>query len=124
QMVQEDLGDSLDAPAPGDATDALFEVQPNDTVMAIGPRLQDQGCVVNRRTFEYLALTSNLQPLLQSGTYALRHNMTPSDVVIAHTRDNVKLQTVNVTFREGIRLEQQTALLQTVTSGVDPKAFY
>lgn len=124
QMVQEDLGDSLDAPAPGDATDALFEVQPNDTVMAIGPRLQDQGFVVNQRTFEYLALTSNLQPLLQSGTYALRHNMTPSDVVIALTRDKVTLQTVNVTFREGIRLEQQTALLQTVTSGVDPKAFY
>jgi UPF0755 protein len=124
ELVQEDLGPGLNQPAPGDATEALFEVQPNDTVMAIGPRLQDQGFVVDQRTFEYLALTSNLQPSLQAGTYALRHNMTPSDVVLSLVRSKVTLQTVNVTFREGIRLEQQTALLQTVQSGVDPKAFY
>jgi UPF0755 protein len=124
QLVQEDLGDALNQPNPGDATEALFEVKPNDTVMAIGPRLQDQGFVTNQRTFEFLALTSNLQPHLQSGTFALRHNMTPSDVVVALVRAKVTLQTVNVTFREGIRLEQQTALLQTITSGVDPKAFY
>ena len=32
--------------------------------------------------------------------------------------------TVDVTFREGLRLEQMTALLQTIASGVDPQAFY
>jgi peptidoglycan lytic transglycosylase G len=124
ELVQEDLGDSLTQRAGSDASDALFEVQPNDTIMAIGPRLQDQGFVANQRAFEYLALTSNLQPHLQAGSFALRHNMTPSEVVIALTQGRVTLQTVNVTFREGIRLEQQTALLQTIQSGVDPKAFY
>ena len=123
-FVREDLGDSLNQANPGDATEALFDVQPNDTIMAIGPRLQDQGFVVNQRAFEFLALTSNLQPHLQSGTFALRHNMTPGDVVVALVRAKVTLQTVNVTFREGIRLEQQTALLQTITSGVDPQTFY
>ena len=124
QLVREDLGTALDQPAAGGATEALFTVQPNDTIFAIGPRLQDQGFVINQRAFEYLALTSNLQPKLQAGQFLLRHNMTPSEVVVALVRAKVTLSTVNVTFREGIRLEQQTALLETIQSGVDPKMFY
>ena len=34
------------------------------------------------------------------------------------------VETVNVTFREGLRLEQMTAKLMTVDSKVDPKEFY
>ena len=124
QLVREDLGDTLSQPGPGAATEALFTVVPDDTIYAIGPRLQDQGFVVNPRAFEYLALTSDLQPKLEAGTFLLRHNMTPSDIVVALVRAKITLTTVNVTFREGIRLEQQTALLETVQSGVDPKAFY
>jgi UPF0755 protein len=123
-LVREDLGSTLDQPAGTDATAELFQVLPNDTVLAIAPRLQEQGFVVNQRAFAYLALTSDLQPQLQAGSFLLRHNMTPSDVVIALVRAKVTLQTVNVTFREGIRLEQQVALLETITSGVDPKQFY
>jgi peptidoglycan lytic transglycosylase G len=123
-LVRDDLGDSLNAKASGDATAAVFEVLPNDTVLAIGPRLKAQGFVLNDRAFMYLALTSNLQPKLQAGDFLLRRDMTPSDVVIALVRARVQLTTINVTFREGIRLEQQTALLETVTSGVDPQAFY
>jgi len=124
QLVREDLGNTLNQ-APGtDATEAIFQVLPNDTVLAIAPRLQDQGFVVNQRAFAYLALASNLQPHLQAGTFALRRNMTPSEVVVALVAGKVTLQTVSVTFREGIRLEQMTALLETIKSGVDPQAFY
>ena len=124
QLVREDLGNALDQPAGSDATEALFTVEPNDTIYAIGPRLQQQGFVADQRAFIYLALTSDLQPKLESGTFLLRHDMTPSDVVVALVRAKITLATVNVTFREGIRLEQQTALLETITSGVDPKQFY
>jgi UPF0755 protein len=124
EMVREDLGDSLTAPAPGDSTQATFEVLPGDTVAAIGPRLEDQGFVTTARAFMYLALTSGLQPKLQAGEFALRHDMTPQEVVDALVRARIQLATVNVTFREGIRLEQQTALLETIDSGVDPQAFY
>jgi len=50
--------------------------------------------------------------------------MTPQDVVTALVTSKVNLQTINVTFREGVRIEQQTALLETLQSGVDPVAFY
>jgi UPF0755 protein len=124
ELVREDLGSTLDQPAGTDATGELFEVLPDDTVFAIGPRLQEAGFVASPRAFEYLAITSNLQPHLQAGSFLLRHDMTPSDVVVALVRARVTLQTVNVTFREGIRLEQQVALLETINSKVDPKEFY
>jgi UPF0755 protein len=123
-LVREELGDSLNQPASTDSTEALFEVLPNDTVVAIGPRLREQGFVANARAFVYLGLTSNLQPQLQSGTFLLRHDMTPSQVIDALVRARVTLSTVNVTFREGIRLEQMTALLETLETKVDPKEFY
>jgi UPF0755 protein len=124
QLVREDLGDKLTMPASNDPSEGAFEVQPNDTVLAMAPRLQEQGFVTDSRAFVYLALTSNLQPKLQSGTFLLRHDMTPSEVVDALVRAKITLTTVNVTFREGIRLEQQTALLETISSGVDPQEFY
>lgn len=123
-LVREDLGNALNQPGPGDASEALFTVLPDDTVYAIGPRLAQQGFVVDWHAFEYLALTSNLQPKLQSGTFVLRHNMTPSEIVVALVRAKVTISSVNVTFREGIRLEQQTALLETIQSSVDPAAYY
>jgi UPF0755 protein len=124
QLVKEDLGSALTEPAPGNATPTLFTVAPGDTIYTIGPHLQDQGFVVDQRAFLYLALINDLQPKLESGTFLLRHNMTPSDVVVALVRSKITLSTVNVGFREGIRLEQQTALLETIQSGVDPTAFY
>lgn len=124
ELVREDLGPALDQPASGDSSEGAFTVLPNDTVLAIGPRLQQQGFVADQRTFIYLALTSDLQPKLQAGTFALRHNMTPGEVVVALVAAKINLNSVNVTFREGIRIEQQTALLETITSGVDPKQYY
>ncbi len=123
ELVREDLGPALDQPASADSSEGAFTVLPNDTVLAIGPRLQQQGFVADQRAFIYLALTSNLQPNLVAGTVALRHNMTPGEIVVALVAARIDLQTVNVTFREGIRIEQETALLETITSGVDPKQY-
>jgi UPF0755 protein len=124
QLVREDLGDKLTAPNPGGGTQAIFEVQPDDTVVAIGPRLQQQGFVADQRAFIYVALANDLQPHLQAGQFLLRHDMTPADLVVALVRAKVELTTVPITFREGLRIEQMTALLETVGSKVDPKAFY
>jgi UPF0755 protein len=50
--------------------------------------------------------------------------MTPPEVVRALIDGRIVITTVDVTFREGLRLEQMTAKLQTVDSRVDPMAFY
>jgi UPF0755 protein len=50
--------------------------------------------------------------------------MAPSEVAQALVSAKVNLATKDVTFREGIRLEQMTALLETFPSGVSPQDFY
>ncbi len=124
EFVQQDLGASLTAPAGTDSTEKAFDVEPADTIFTIAPRLQQNGFVLNQRAFLYVALETGLGARLQAGTFVLRQNMAPSDVADALVRAKVTMSTVPVTFREGIRLEQQTALLQTISSGVDAKAFY
>lgn len=124
EMVREDLGEALTQPGGTDSSQRTFDVQPGDTTLAIAHRLQDQGIVTDWKPFYYAALTGNLQPQLQSGTFIVEQSMTPGQLVTALIQAKVSLTTVNVTFREGIRLEQMTALLETVDSKVDPKAYY
>jgi UPF0755 protein len=123
-FVREDLDGALTAPAGTDATEAAFDVQPADTIFTLAPRLQAGGFVANERAFLFTALEAGLGDKLTAGTFVLRPNMTPPQVVDALVRAKVTLSSVKVTFREGIRLEQMTALLETISSGVDPEAFY
>lgn len=123
-LVREDLGDALVDPASSDSTESAFDVTPGDTIFSVAPRLQEGGYVTSGRAFLYAALEQGLPDKLQAGTFVLRANMTPSEVAEALVRARILLTTVNVTFREGIRLEQMAALLQTVNSSVDPAAFY
>lgn len=123
-FVREDLGSAIDAPAGADATDHAFTVNAGDTIYLIAPRLQQQGFVTSEHAFLYAALEADLNTQLTAGEFVLRGNMTPDQVVTALVANRVQVTTVKVTFREGLRLEQQTALLETITSGVDPAAFY
>ena len=50
--------------------------------------------------------------------------MTPTEVGEALVIARVVVTTVNITFREGLRIEQMTALLQTLDTRIDPKEFY
>lgn len=123
-FVREDLGDALTAPAGTDATEKVFVVNPGDTIFTIAPRLTAGHFVASDRVFLYTALQANLNEKLSAGNFLLRGNMTPVQVAEALVRARVTVTTVDITFREGLRIEQMTALLQTIESGVDPKAFY
>lgn len=123
-LVKEDLGPAIDAAPSSDATEAVFTVNPGDTIFEVAPRLLQSGFVTSEHAFLYVALEANLNTQLTSGDFVLRKNMTPTEVATALVRDRIQLTTVKVTFREGLRLEQQTALLETISSGVDPAAFY
>ena len=123
-LVREDLGDSLTAKAGADATETVFTIESGDTITTIAPRLLSGGFVASERAFLYEGLTTNLNDKLSAGTFLLRGNMTPQEVADALVTARVTIQTMNLTFREGLRIEQMTALLQTKESGIDPKAFY
>lgn len=123
-FIREDLGSALTDPAGADPTEVTFEVLPGDTPQTLAPRLQEAGFVKSERAFLFTAIRTNLAEELQAGLFILRRDMRPAEVVAALVNARVVVTTVDVTFREGLRLEQMTAKLQTVTSGVDPKAFY
>ena len=123
-LVREDLGDSLNAKAGTDATESVFTVESGDTITTLAPRLVSGGYLDNERAFLYEGLTTNLNDKLSAGTFLLRADMTPQQVADALVTARVTIETLNLTFREGLRIEQMTALLQTKESGIDPKAFY
>jgi UPF0755 protein len=123
-LVKEELGSTLEAKAGTDSTEAVFTVESGDTIATIAPRLLQGGYIANERAFLFEGLTTGLNEQLSSGTFVLRGNMTPQEVADALVSARVVIQTENLTFREGLRIEQMTALLQTKETAVDPQAFY
>lgn len=124
-LVREDLGSQLTAPAGTDPTVVEFVVQSGDTPVSLAPRLADAGIITSRRAFLFEARMDDLTPQLTAGTFSLAKDLTPAQVVQGLVHNRVIVQVQNVTFREGLRIEQMTAKLETlVGTSVDPKAFY
>jgi UPF0755 protein len=123
-IVEEALADELATKASDDPSTLVWTVESGDTVESVSERLVDDDLVLSRRAFEYAALDAQLADRLEAGNFRLRHDMTPPEVVQALIEDRVVITTTDVTFREGLRLEQMTALLQTIDSQVDPAEFY
>lgn len=123
-FVREELGPKLTSPASADASEVVFEVVIGDTPTTIAPRLLEAGTITSERAFLFTAVEDGLATNLKAGQFLLRKNMTPAEVSTALVDAPVVIESTKVTFREGLRLEQITAKLQTVTSGVDAKAFY
>jgi UPF0755 protein len=123
-FVRDDLGDALTRPVGSDATKTTFVVNSGDDPESLAPRLFADGYVTSERAFLYLALTTGLGDQLQAGSFVLRKNMTAAEVVAALINDRVDVTIVQVLFREGLRIEQMTALLQTKETSIDPREFY
>jgi UPF0755 protein len=123
-LVREELGPALTERAGTDSTQTAFVVEPGDTIFTIAPRLVAGGYARSEHAFLFAALDVGLNDELRSGTYALRGNMTPAELANALVTSGLTVVTLDITFREGLRIEQMTALLQTLQSGIDPMQFY
>lgn len=123
-LVEEDLGASLTTPASRDPEQVEFTVLSGDTAASIGARLEDEDLIIDQRAFVFLATTRELTGDLQQGTFLLRRNMTPDDVVTALLAPPA-VPYVDIALRTGLRLEQITAKLQTIEGlEMDPREFY
>ncbi len=109
-LVREDLGDALTAPASSDPTEVEFTVGAGETARGIAARLVEEQLLVDERAFLLVAIEKDLAGALQAGTFLLRRNLTPEQLVatLLEARD----PTVVLRFRTGLRLEQLTAYLQ------------
>ncbi|MHB8892030.1 MAG: endolytic transglycosylase MltG [Candidatus Limnocylindrales bacterium] len=124
-LVREDLGAALTSPAGSDAANVEFLVESGDTPATLAPRLEEAKIITSQRAFLFEARLDDLAANLNAGRFALALNMTPAEVVAGLVNNRIITRTVPVTFREGLRIEQMTAKLLTITdSGVDPQAFY
>ncbi len=124
-FVREDLGASLTDPAGINPAPIEFTVESGDTPALLAPRLKEAGIIASERAFLFQAEIDGLAPQLTAGRFLLAGNLTPAQVVTGLIDNRVVIETADITFREGLRLEQMTAKLQTVTgTAVDPKAFY
>jgi UPF0755 protein len=125
ELVREDLGGALTQPAGTDPDQVEFTVEPGDTPATLAPRLAEAGLIASERAFLFEARMSELAAKLQAGRYALAVTMTPEEIVNGLVDNRIETRIADVTFREGLRLEQITAKLATLTdTDVDPEAFY
>ena len=124
-LVREDLGDALTTRRGAMRPSGVFTVNPGDTDQR--PRAaarQPSGYVASERAFLYLgARDRRSMRSSPSGSFLPAQEHDPEEVADAlvdgrRHRDHDP----NITFREGLRIEQMTALLQTLdTSGIDPQ---
>ena len=123
-IVRQDLGAALTLPASADPTQVEFLVEPGDTASSIADRLQSQGLLSDSRAFVFIAIDRRLTGDLQQGTFVLRRNLTPDQLVTALLNPPV-VKYVDIALRTGLRLEQLTAKLETLSDlEMDPEAFY
>lgn len=123
-LVREDIGSALTEPASSDTNQQVFTVDSGDTIYLLAPRLLGSGFVKDEHAFLYTALTTGLGDKLTAGQFLLKGSMTPAQVADALVTARLIVTTKDITFREGLRIEQMTALLETIESGVDPQTFY
>jgi UPF0755 protein len=125
-IVAENLGTALTKPVSTEPTQVEFLVESGDTAKSIALRLQEQDLISDSRAFVYLAVVNDLTRGLQQGTFVLRKNMTPDQLVNALLAPpDVKY--VDIALRTGLRLEQITAKLQLLRPdglNMDASEFY
>jgi UPF0755 protein len=123
-LVREDLGAALTTPASTDPAQVEFIVEAGDTASTIGARLATEGLITDPRTFVFLAIDQKRTGDLQQGTFVLRKNMTPDQLVTALLAAP-EIKYIDIGLRTSLRLEQITAKLQTLDGlEMDPQDFY
>ena len=122
-IVREDLGTALTQPASSNPEQVEFLVEEGDTASTIATRLQDEKLIRDSRAFVFIASQRQLAGDLQQGTFVLRQNMTPDQLVSALLAPPPNPY-IEVDLRTGLRLEQITAKLQTLSLDMDVREFY
>ena len=70
-LVREDLGSALTAPASADDSTVEFVVEPGDTPTTLAPKLEEAGIIDSQRAFLFEARADNLLSKLNAGRYSL-----------------------------------------------------
>ena len=122
-IVRENLGAALTAPVSSDPAQTEFLVESGDSARTIATRLEEQGLLADSRAFVFIATVDELTGSLQAGTFVLRKNMTPDQLVQALLAPPT-VKYVDIGLRTGLRAEQITAKLETLPLQMSAEEFY
>ena len=122
-VVRENLGAALTTPASTDPSQIEFLVEAGDTARSIGARLEAEGLLSDSRAFVFISTDRALTGALQQGTFILRKNMTPDQLVSALLAPP-EVKFVDIGLRTGLRIEQVVAKLETLPLQMDVSDFY
>jgi UPF0755 protein len=101
-----------------------FLIEQGETAKTVATHLEKEGLLGDSRAFVYISVTRNLTGALQQGTFILRKNMTPDQLVSALLAPPA-VKYVDIGLRTGLRLEQVTAKLESMTGlQMDATEFY
>ncbi len=112
-IVAEKLGPALTTPVSQEETQVQFLVEKGDTASTIATKLETNGLIGDSRAFVFISVERGLTGALQQGTFILRKNMTPDQLVSALLAPP-EVKYVDIDLRTGLRLEQITAKLETL----------
>ena len=100
------------------STKVSFTVNQGDSKMEIVTNLKDAGLIRNKyAALIYIVLSGNTN--IQAGSYELNRNMSTEDIIKSLTNGdiiNTERDSVSLTFREGITLEEYLELLSENTN--------
>lgn len=100
----------IQAPADPAGAPVEFVVEDGASTADIATELQSQGLIRQPALFTLLARANDLDGKLQAGRFVLSPTMTMSEIMIA--LQSSRVEDVQVTFPEGLRLEEMAALLE------------
>jgi UPF0755 protein len=119
------IGDRPDQPAGTDPTVVDFRIEPGMGAGEITQALVERELVTDRVAFTWVLVSGGALDELQAGTHQLNRTMTPRQVASALAGEPIVSGGVPVVLREGLRLEQIAAYLQTLPlENFDAQQFY
>ena len=121
---REDLGTALTTPGLDRPGPGRVRRRDGDTARDDREPARGRGLPRRQRAFVFIAIDRDLTGELQQGTFILRKNLTPDQLVTALLAPP-EVPYVDIALRTGLRLEQITAKLETSTAlEMDPQEFY
>ena len=121
-LVRGDLGASLTEPV--DQTDfreIILQISYGDTTAEIGDALVQAGVITDARAFVFESIERNATYSFIAGRHAVSKAMTVDQIIDSLTSSPSTTPTVRIAFREGLRIEQMVAKLESLeASPTDP----
>ncbi len=113
----------LRTPAGNSSEIVDITVEPGESTSAIATTLRQNGLIRQPLLFSFLVRSQGLDGKLQAGTFHLRSNMTMSQIISA-LQVTAKFEEVQVTIREGLRLEEIAEVIGSAgLTNVDEQSF-